>query len=116
MYVCYMELYQYNMFGNTREIMIEGWHASNKTDLWKWGATVHGLPSNCQNLGFFTRLIIQEKINRSLSVMIDQTLDKLNQPRSLPSVRNLLFDIIPLHISKNNQIEPCNKLKRIINM
>ena len=95
---CYQQLYPQLMTTRTwpRYLMLEAWYLSPKSDLWEEEAFVLGYPPSCQNLGFLTRLIIQDHIDLQVSDMTNQTLDVMRKPRSLLSVRNLLLTVIPM--------------------
>lgn len=98
---CYKQLYPYllNTHIPPKSLMLNAWHSSEKSELWNWEvSSVHNYPLSCRNLGFLTRLTFQSYIDKHVAEMIDELLDELKQPRSLPSVRNLIFTILPMNM------------------
>ena len=83
------------------------WQTGPKSDLWDQPLAQisrHYYPEHlkrrpdCLSTGFYLRRYVQKTISRQASYLIDQTLDILEKPRSLPSVRNLLQTILSIII------------------
>ena len=84
------------------KIMAKTWKGSPKTVLWNRPTTIPRYPRFCQNVGFFVRLLIQQRIDKYSYWMVNETLDILGKPRSLPSVRNLLMGILQMNVSMSS--------------
>lgn len=85
-------------------ILYPAWQHGPKTEMWTWENEHemfgYGVPAGrflhpgSNNMGFYVRAHIQDALVEERAEIVNQTMDIVQVPRSLPSVRNLLLKVI----------------------
>lgn len=101
---CYNKIYTQLMTDNPdkshklNRLMFPAWCSEGgKTYLWQIPTRNHAEGGLCTNMGIAVRLVIQAFINIYAGLIANRTMDKLKVKRALPSVRNLLHQVLVIN-------------------